>query len=79
MKNSSQNNSPAGWFTNHLSRRKLGKGLMWTAALGMAGLTVYKLSGDDEPEVSLDSLELQRKEWNVGSTEKSLVFPAGLT
>lgn len=75
-----QNNSPAGWFTDHLSRRKFGKGMMWTAALGMAGLTVYKLSADNEPEVSLDSLELQRKEgWNVGSTEKTLVFPAGLT
>ena len=75
MKSSSQNNSPAGWFTAHLSRRKLGKGLMWTAALGMAGLTVYKLSGADEPEVTLDSLELQRKEgWNVGSTEKRSFF-----
>lgn len=53
---------------------------MWTAALGMAGLTIYKISGSDEPEVSLDSLELQRKEgWNVGSTEKTLVFPAGQT
>lgn len=53
---------------------------MWTAALGMAGLTIYKISGSDEPEVSLDSLELQRKEgWNVGSTEKPLVFPAGQT
>lgn len=79
MKHSSQSNAPAGWFQNHLSRRKLGKGLMWTAALGMAGLTVYKLSGDDDPEVSADSLELQRKEWNIGSTQKTLVFPAGLS
>ncbi len=79
MKHASQSNSPAEWFQNHLSRRKLGKGLMWTAALGMAGLTVYKLSGDDDPEVSADSLELQRKEWNIGSTEKALVFPAGLS
>lgn len=53
---------------------------MWTAALGAVGLTVYKIAGSDEPEVSLDSLELQRKEgWNVGSLEKSLVFPAGLS
>lgn len=76
MKSSSQSNSPS-WFTDHLSRRKLGKGLMWTAALGMAGLTVYKISDKDDPEVTLDSLELQRKEgWNVGSTEKTLVFSA---
>jgi len=80
MTSSSKNNAPAGWFTNHLSRRKLGKGLMWTAALGMAGLTVYKISGSDEAEVSADSLELQRKEgWNVGSTEKTLSFPAGVS
>src|SRR5437773_6267692 len=78
MKYSSQSNSP-NWFTEHLSRRKLGKGLIWTAALGMAGLTLYKISDKDEPEVSLDSLDLQRKEgWNVGSTEKTLVFPAGV-
>ncbi|MDQ3010328.1 MAG: hypothetical protein M3X11_06460 [Acidobacteriota bacterium] len=76
MKSSSQSNSP-NWFTEHLSRRKLGKGLMWTAALSMAGLTVYKIADKDDSEVSLDSLELQRKEgWNVGSTEKTLVFPA---
>src|SRR5258706_204106 len=73
MTQSSKSNSP-NWFTEHLSRRKLGKGLMWTAALGMAGLTVYKISDKDDPEVTLDSLELQRKEgWNVGSTEKTLV------
>jgi hypothetical protein len=76
MKSSLQSKSP-NWFTEHLSRRKLGKGLMWTAALGMAGLTIYKISDKDEPEVTLDSLELQRKEgWNVGSTEKSLIFSA---
>jgi hypothetical protein len=74
MKYSSQSNSP-NWFSEHLSRRKLGKGLMWTAALSAAGLTLYKISGKDDPEISLDSLELQRKEgWNVGSTDKSLVF-----
>jgi hypothetical protein len=41
----------------------------------MAGVTVYQLSGDDDPEVPYDSLELQRKEgWNVGSTDRSLAF-----
>jgi len=74
MKHPSQSNSP-NWFSEHLSRRKLGKGLMWTAALSAAGLTLYKISDKDDPEISLDSLELQRKEgWNVGSTEKPLVF-----
>ncbi len=63
------------WFTKHISRRSVGKGLAWTAALAMAGVTVYQLSGDDDPEVPYDSLELQQKEgWNVGSTERSLAF-----
>jgi hypothetical protein len=63
------------WFTNHISRRSVGKGLAWGAVLAMAGVTVYKLAGDDEPEVSRDSLDLQKKEgWNVGSTDKFLSF-----
>src|SRR5262245_52651997 len=80
MNYSSQNNSPSGWFAKHLSRRQLGKGLAWTAVLGMAGLTLYKIGGDDEPEIAEDSLDLQKKEgWNVGSTEKPLSFPSGVT
>ncbi len=80
IKHSTYGNTPSGWFSNHLSRRQLGKGLAWTAALSMAGLTLYQLQDDDEPEVTMDSLELQRKEgWNVGSTEKTLSFPAGVT
>lgn len=63
------------WFTKHISRRSVGKGLAWTAALAMAGITVYQLSGDDDPEIPYDSLELQKKEgWNVGSTERPLAF-----
>ncbi len=63
------------WFTKHISRRSLGKGLAWGAVLAMAGVTVYQLASDDDPEVSLDSLELQKKEgWNVGSTDKLLAF-----
>jgi hypothetical protein len=63
------------WFTKHISRRSVGKGMAWGAVLAMAGVTVYQLASDDEPEVSLDSLELQKKEgWNVGSTDKTLAF-----
>src|SRR5215475_9686884 len=63
------------WFTNHISRRSVGKGLAWGAVLAMAGVTVYKLAGSDDPEVSQDSLDLQKKEgWNVGSTDKTLNF-----
>jgi hypothetical protein len=70
----------AGWFTNHISRRSMGKGLAWAAVLGMAGVTLYKFAGDDNSEVAYDSLELQKKEgWNVGSSEKTLYFPAGAT
>ncbi|MGE0884664.1 MAG: hypothetical protein AB7P14_14055 [Blastocatellales bacterium] len=80
IRQSSYGNSPSGWFSNHLSRRQLGKGLAWTAGLGMAGLVLYQMAGDDEPEVTLDSLELQKKEgWNVGSTEKPLLYPVGVT
>lgn len=63
------------WFTNHISRRSLGKGLAWGAVLAMAGVTVYQLASDDDQEVSEDSLGLQKKEgWNVGSTDKFLSF-----
>ncbi len=80
VKHSSYGQQPSGgpmaeWFAKHISRRSVGKGLAWTAALTMAGVTVYKFSGDDEREDSADSLALQRKEgWNVGSTDRSLVF-----
>jgi len=72
-------NKPGGqmteWFTNHISRRSLGKGLAWGAVLAMAGVTVYQLASDDDKEVSEDSLGLQKKEgWNVGSTDKYLSF-----
>jgi hypothetical protein len=63
------------WFTNHISRRSVGKGLAWGAVLAMAGVTVYQLAGDSDSEVSADSLDLQKKEgWNVGSTDKLLSF-----
>jgi hypothetical protein len=68
------------WFTKHISRRSLGKGLAWGAVLAMAGVTVYQLASDDDPEVSADSLDLQKKEgWNVGSTDKALVFDGSST
>src|SRR5262245_3845570 len=63
------------WFTKHISRRSVGKGLAWGAVLAMAGVTVYQLARDDEPEVDKDSLEIQQKAgWNVGSTDKLLSF-----
>jgi hypothetical protein len=76
--------SPGGqlapWFTNHISRRAVGKGLAWTAVLGMAGVTIYKFASDDDSEVNYDSLELQKKEgWDVGSASKTLAFSEGLT
>jgi hypothetical protein len=70
----------AGWFTNHISRRSMGKGLAWAGVLGMAGVTLYKFAGDQDSEVAYDSLELQKKEgWNVGSSNKTLSFTAGAT
>lgn len=78
--NSSLQRQTPNWFEKHLSRRQVGKGLAWTAALSMAGLGLYQLSGDDEPEVAEDSLELQKKEgWNVGSSGTALTYPVGLT
>src|SRR4026208_1749885 len=73
----------AGWFKKEVSRRtasqRLGKGLAWASAFGMAGVSLYKFAVDDEDEISYDSLELQRKEgWDVGSTNKPLVFNVGL-
>lgn len=70
----------AGWFSSQLTRRSMGKGLAWTALLGAAGVTIYKVAGDNDNEISTDSLELQRREgWDVGSTQKALVFNEGLT
>ncbi|MFN0087419.1 MAG: hypothetical protein ACKVX9_18665 [Blastocatellia bacterium] len=70
----------SAWFPAQLSRRTVGKGLAWTAILGMAGVTIAKLAGDDEPEVTLDSLDLQKKQgWNVGSTNKGLTYGEGWT
>ena len=63
------------WFTNHISRRSLGKGLAWGAVLAMAGVTVYQLASSGDKEVDSDSFALQKKEgWNVGSTDKFLSF-----
>ncbi|MCI0660503.1 MAG: hypothetical protein L0220_05460 [Acidobacteria bacterium] len=70
----------AEWFTSHISRRSLGKGMAWAAALGMAGVTIYKFSAGDSSEASFDSLALQQKEgWNVGSQDKTLSFSEGAT
>jgi hypothetical protein len=68
------------WFTRHISRRSVGKGLAWGAALAMAGVTVYQLADDDDAEVSEDSLDLQKKQgWNIGSTDKALSFVGATT
>jgi hypothetical protein len=70
----------APWFTKHISRRAVGKGIAWTAVLGMAGVTIYKFADTDDNEVNYDSLELQKKEgWDVGSTNRALVFSEGPT
>ncbi len=70
----------APWFTKHISRRAVGKGLTWTAVLGMAGVTIYKFADTGDSEVNYDSIELQKKEgWNVGSSDKNLYFTEGLT
>jgi hypothetical protein len=67
------------WFTNHISRRSLGKGLAWGAVLAMAGVTVYQLADSGDSEVDADSLDLQKKEgWNVGSTDKLLFFESSI-
>src|SRR5262245_21645660 len=83
LKASSSSNpgSHADWFTKQISRRSLGKGLAWTAVLGMAGVTLFKFSSDKAShDVAYDSLELQRKEgWNVGSADRTLSYPAGVT
>jgi hypothetical protein len=76
---SASGNAPmANWFTQHISRRAVGKGLAWTAVLGMAGITVVKLAGSGDSETNLDSLDLQKREgWNVGSTDKVLSYGEG--
>jgi hypothetical protein len=81
-KTSSASSAPQGgavsdWFKKDISRRsatnRIGKGLAWSAVLGMAGVSVYMLASDDEEEVTKDSLDLQRSEgWNVGSTDKTI-------
>jgi hypothetical protein len=65
----------AEWFKASLTRRTFGKGLAWSAVLGAAGLTVYQLASGGDNEVSMDSLDAQRKSgWNVGSTNRALTF-----
>jgi hypothetical protein len=65
----------AEWFTNHISRRSLGKGMAWAAAIGMAGVSLYKFAAGGSSEASFDSLALQQKEgWNVGSQDKTLSY-----
>ena len=71
----------AEWFRQDISRRtasqRLGKGLAWTAALGAAGVTIYKLTASSDKEVDRDSLDIQQKEgWNIGSTDKPLNWSA---
>ncbi len=73
----------SSWFKQDISRRaasqRLGKGLAWASGLGIAGLSVYKVASGDDDEISLDSLELQRKEgWNVGSTRQLAFAPGSL-
>ena len=77
-------NKVTNWFQQDVSRRsatkRIGKGMAWAAGLGLVGLTGYKLFSSDDPEVSQDSLDLQKKEgWNVGSTDRKLNFEPTFT
>lgn len=69
------------WFGGHISRRAAGKGLAWAAILGMAGVTIYKATDDDDDkEIDYDSLELQKKQgWDIGANKRTLTYLAGLT
>jgi hypothetical protein len=77
----SGDNQLADWFKQDVSRRtasqRIGKGMAWTAALGAAGVSVYKIASSGDSEVDKDSLELQKQEgWNIGSTDKQLAWSA---
>ncbi|NDD64146.1 MAG: hypothetical protein EBZ36_09245 [Acidobacteria bacterium] len=69
------------WFERHLSRRALGTGMALAGVAGMAGVSIYKWLVPEEPEgseVTLDSLELQRREgWSVGTDENRLRYGPG--
>ncbi|MEY3283487.1 MAG: hypothetical protein ACK5RR_03100 [Acidobacteriota bacterium] len=68
----------AEWFERHLTRRAVGKGMAISAVAGMAGVTLYKFLAKGDDEVTLDSLELQKREgWSVGASERPLIYPAG--
>ncbi len=82
VKDDSSHGKFAPWFRDEISRRaaarRLGKGLALGSGLGIAGLTIYKITAGSDDEVNLDSLELQKREgWNVGSTAKPLTFSPG--
>ncbi|MFN7622392.1 MAG: hypothetical protein ACK5RS_04520, partial [Acidobacteriota bacterium] len=64
----------AEWFERHLTRRAVGKGMAISAVAGMAGVTLYKFLAKGDDEVTLDSLELQKREgWSVGASERPLI------
>lgn len=66
------------WFERHLSRRRIGQGMAIAGVAGMAGVSLYKWLVPEEQDVTLDSLELQRREgWSVGTNEDLLRFGAG--
>jgi hypothetical protein len=67
----------APWWHQMLTRRQANKELAKigaiTVLLSSAGITA---GCQEDEEVQRDTLELQQREgWNVGSTDKSLVFP----
>lgn len=72
---SSPNNDHPAWWNAMLTRRSATKSLVGLAA--MAGISGFATSCDDDDEESdRDVLDIQKAEgWNVGSTDKTLLFP----
>lgn len=70
--------SSGEWFGGHLSRRAVGLGMAITGVAGIAGVNIYNWLTPEESDVTLDSLELQRREgWSVGTNEDLLRFGSG--
>jgi hypothetical protein len=78
--NSESKTIGAPWWREMLTRRQANERLATLGAMTMllasAGITAGCESEEDEDEVQRDALELQQQQgWNIGSTEKALVFP----
>jgi len=75
-----KNELASEWFKRHLTRRGVGKGLAISAVAGMAGVSLYKFLGSRDDEITLDSLELQKREgWAVGASERPLLYSGAVS